>query len=51
MSKIIQKVYCYVDETGQDAGSDFFVVVAVVAVEPVLLRQMVADFEQTAGVG
>ena len=23
-----QKLYCYVDETGQDAGSNFFIVVA-----------------------
>jgi hypothetical protein len=27
-----QKLYCYVDETGQDARSDFFIVVAVVTV-------------------
>ncbi len=27
----MQKLYCYVDETGQDAGSEFFVVVAVVS--------------------
>ncbi len=25
-----QKLYCYVDETGQDAGSNFFVVVSIV---------------------
>jgi len=29
--KIKQKLYCYVDETGQDAGSDFFIVVAVIS--------------------
>lgn len=27
----MQKLYCYVDESGQDAGSTFFVVVAVVS--------------------
>ena len=27
----MQKLYCYVDETGQDVGSEFFVVVAVVS--------------------
>jgi len=27
----MQKLYCYVDESGQDAGSEFFVVVAVVS--------------------
>lgn len=26
----MQKLYCYVDESGQDAGSSFFVVVAVI---------------------
>lgn len=31
MGKQTQKLYCYVDETGQDAGSDFFVVVSVVS--------------------
>ena len=25
-----QKIYCYVDETGQDASSEFFIVVAVI---------------------
>ena len=26
----MQKLYCYVDETGQDSGSEVFIVVAVV---------------------
>lgn len=29
----MQKLYCYVDEAGQDSGSEFFVVVAVVSAE------------------
>jgi len=29
----MQKLYCYVDETGQDAGSNFFVVVNIVSGE------------------
>jgi len=28
-----QKFYCYVDETGQDAGSNFFIVVSIVSGE------------------
>ncbi len=27
---LLQKIYCYVDETGQDVGSEFFIVVAIV---------------------
>ncbi len=26
----LQKIYCYVDETGQDVGSEFFIVVAII---------------------
>lgn len=26
-----QKLYCYIDETGQDVGSDFFITVAIVS--------------------
>jgi len=26
----MQKLYCYVDETGQDPASEFFIVVAIV---------------------
>jgi hypothetical protein len=33
MSQEVKKLYCYVDETGQDAGSNFFVVVNVVSGE------------------
>ena len=33
MGPKIKKLYCYVDETGQDAGSNFFVVVSVVSGE------------------
>jgi|SRR3989344_2924001 len=29
----MQKLYCYVDETGQDSGAEFFIVVAVVSMD------------------
>lgn len=31
MSSYPKKLYCYVDETGQDAGSDFFIVASIVS--------------------
>lgn len=47
-----QKLYCYVDETGQDARSDVFVVVAVVSEkEQAKLRQDIVDAEQEVGIG
>ena len=48
----MQKLYCYVDETGQDAASDIFVVVAVVSAqdqEP--LREALLEIERIAGIG
>jgi len=48
----VQKLYCYVDETGQDAASDIFVVVAVVsAAEQEPFRQALMDIEHLAGIG
>ncbi len=47
MSEKIQKIYCYVDETGQDAGSGFFIVVTVIATDPMIIRQIATEFEQT----
>jgi hypothetical protein len=47
-----QKLYCYVDETGQDVSSSIFVVAAVVtAEEQEALRQALTQIEQTAGTG
>jgi hypothetical protein len=47
-----QKLYCYVDETGQDVTSNFFIVVAVVsAIEQEGLRQALLDIEHEAGTG
>jgi hypothetical protein len=47
-----QKLYCYVDETGQDVSSSIFVVVAVVtAEEQEALRQALTQIEQAAGTG
>lgn len=48
----MQKLYCYVDETGQDPGVDFFVVVAVVSdKEQDLLRKHLLDIELIAKTG
>ncbi len=47
-----QILYCYVDETGQDASANFFVVVAVVSErDQESLRQALIDIEQLAGTG
>ena len=42
----MRKLYCYVDETGQDIGSEFFIVVAVVSDEDQYrLRRQLTDKE------
>lgn len=47
-----QKLYCYVDETGQDIRSNVFIVVAVVnAEEQVFLRRQLETIEQETGIG
>jgi hypothetical protein len=51
MSKT-QKLYCYVDETGQDAGSQFFIVAAVVSdYEQELIRSILVDIEKITKLG
>ena len=51
-SSPIQKLYCYVDETGQDAASKIFVVVAVVSArDQDRMRDFLAQIEQRAGTG
>ncbi len=48
----MQKLYCYVDETGQDIGSEFFIVVAVVSGrEQDLLREQLLKIESLAKIG
>src|SRR5437867_639712 len=48
----MQRLYCYVDETGQDSASSIFVVVAVVtAQEQEPLRQALMDIGDVAGTG
>lgn len=48
----MQKLYCYVDETGQDAGSRFFWVVAILHEgEQDGLRSQLEDVERGAGTG
>ncbi len=51
-NKQVQKLYCYVDETGQDARSNVFIVVAVVSEdEQSQLRQQLINTEQASGIG
>jgi hypothetical protein len=48
----VQKLYCYVDETGQDVPSTVFIVVAVVsAEEQERLRERLVQIEGVAGTG
>lgn len=52
MNQEKQKLYCYVDETGQDARSEVYVVVAVVSEdEQDELRQQIVKSEQESGIG
>jgi hypothetical protein len=47
-----QKLYCYVDETGQDDASSVFVVVAVVSDrDQERLREALTEIERVAGTG
>lgn len=47
-----QKLYCYVDETGQDAGSKHFIVVAVIVMSNIIqVRERMEQLEKRAGVG
>ena len=47
-----QKLYCYVDETGQDSGAEFFIVVAVVSdKEQDMLRKQLIKIESLAKIG
>ncbi len=47
-----QKMYCYVDETGQDNSSEFFIVVAVVNDDDQdAVREKLLAVEQFAGTG
>lgn len=48
----MQKLYCYVDESGQDAASEVFVVVAVLnAQEQDIFREQCLAIEHEAGTG
>jgi hypothetical protein len=48
----MQKIYCYVDETGQDIKSEFFIVVAVVNDEDQnLLRKNLYEIESLTKIG
>src|SRR3989344_2761775 len=44
----MQKLYCYVDETGQDPGSEVFIVVAVIVTSNLnAVRERLEDLEKT----
>ena len=48
----MQKLYCYVDETGQDTGLEFFIVVAVVTDKNQdLLRSQLDQIEASTKIG
>jgi hypothetical protein len=48
----MKKLYCYVDETGQDVGSEFFIVVAIVSdKEQDLLRNQLLEIESLSKIG
>lgn len=48
----MQKLYCYVDESGQDASSEVFVVVAVISLQDQdNFRQQCLAIEREAGTG
>ncbi len=52
MSKKTKKLYCYVDETGQDAGSKLFVIVSVVSGEEQgIIRNQLEKMEQDTKIG
>ena len=45
----MERIYCYVDETGQDVGSDVFIVVAIVSIgDQEVLRSELIKIEQLA---
>ena len=47
-----QKLYCYVDETGQDINSEFFIVVAIISdKEQNLLRNELLEIESLVKIG
>ncbi len=47
-----QKLYCYVDETGQDAGSKAFIVVAVIVTSNIeAARQRLHELEKSTKIG
>jgi len=52
MKKKLTKLYCYVDESGQDARSDFFVVVSIISAEDQnKLRDQIIKLEHESNFG
>src|SRR5689334_3149008 len=52
VDKDIWKIYCFVDEAGQDSGSAVFVVVALILIEnPSGLRNFLEQIEKKSKIG
>lgn len=52
MNKLTKKLYCYVDETGQDVGSKLFIVVAVIITSNVNgVRERLLNLETDTRIG
>lgn len=51
MTKEIKKIYCYVDETGQDPGEVFVVVAVIVASNVEAIRERLHDLEKSVKIG
>jgi len=52
MDNKTKKLYCYVDETGQDAGSNVFIVVAVIVISNVdVARERLQELEAETCIG
>ena len=52
MSALTKKLYCYVDETGQDVGSKVFIIVAVVVISNVdAARERLQELEAKTRIG
>lgn len=52
MTKTVKKIYCYVDETGQDSGSEIFIVVAVIVASNVAaIRDRLQELEKSTKIG
>ena len=52
MKNHVKKLYCFVDETGQDSGSKVFIVVAVIVTSNIeAVRQWLEELEKSTKIG